>query len=981
MLTESLKKIKQKFLLLFLFIGIEGVAIILLGNVYIYNNSWAHELKYVLPFVLIQMGTMIVVYYLYSMWHLRKVFKWLYRGIDYLSLEEKRGIFLKVVRFPERFFRFSILFMMGLGIAFHLYQYVMFQYDTLREFIDMFFSFLYETSLSLILTMTIYAFMNRLFRPILIQLNHDELPEQVGFTYYRKVLLVMVSILFIVISKLVWLYWISVSEGVSITFGKTVIVILILVVMSLLFVRFTLLEPIENIKEVSKQLNRSAYDEDNGLHRRIPVTSLDEVGQLITAFNHIQSQIETNYRLKMLSKELESKNEFLQKMDKLKDDFLANTSHELRTPLHGIIGIAESLLDGAGGPITEDMKKNLGMIVLSGKRLAHLVNDILDFSKLKNRDIQLRITPVGIKEIVDVAISLYKPLLRNKGIKLINSIGLEFPSVNADEDRVHQIIHNLIGNAVKFTDSGTIEVSAKIVGSFLEIAVSDTGIGIGEDQQERIFDSFAQADSSIMRQYGGTGLGLSITKQLVELHGGTIRVESSLGKGSTFIFSLPLNLEGSPISEEPYPGLEKREMEYQDSKMVPGLTQFQGIGTRGQLEVLIVDDDQVNQQVLMNYLTIKNYSVMKADNGIDALALLNQGYRPDIILLDIMMPKMSGFEVCQKIRETFPPSELPVVFLSAKNLVQDIVEGFQTGANDYLTKPFSQNELFARIKTHIDLTKINVAYGRFVPKEFLHHLEKESIIDVQLGDQQLKNMTILFSDIRSFTSLSEKMSPGENFSFLNDYLGKMEPIINEHQGFIDKYIGDAVMALFDQEADDAVRAAISMVHALENYNNERWIQGKLPIHIGIGLNTGPVILGTIGGPNRMEGTVISDAVNISSRIEQLNKLYKTSILISEHTYSSLINPSQFLIRPIDRVKIKGKSENVLVYEVFDADGLEVRNGKRASLEIYTMAWGLFEEGNYEEAEHLFKECLNHYPQDSVVLIYLERCQKDTVTHT
>lgn len=973
MLTESLKKLRQKFLLLFLLIGIEGVAIILLGNVYIHNSSWDNQFKYVLPVVLIQMGSMIVVYYLYSMWHLRKVFK--------LSLEEKRGIFLTLVRFPEKFFRFSMLYMVGLGIAFHLYQYFMFEMNSVSEFIDMFYSFLYEISLSLILTMTIYAFMNRLFRPILIQLNYDELQDQVGFTYHRKVILVMVSILFIVISKLVLLYWVSVSEGVTITFGKTVIIILILVVMSLLFVRFTLLEPIENIKEVSKQLNRVVYEQDNSLHKKIPVTSLDEVGQLITAFNHIQAQIEAYYRLEMLSKELESKNEFLQKMDKLKDDFLANTSHELRTPLHGIIGIAESLLDGAGGPIGEAMKKNLGMIVVSGKRLAHLVNDILDFSKLKNKDIQLRITPVGIREIVDVTLSLYKPLLGNRGVKLINSIGPDLPSINADEDRVQQIMHNLIGNAIKFTDSGTIEVSAKIVGDELEIRVSDTGIGIGEEQQEGIFDSFSQADSSIMRQYGGTGLGLSITKKLVELHGGTIRVESTLGKGSTFIFTLPLHLEVSPLPKEPYEALRKREIEFQDTMAAPSLIKPQRTGVKRKIEVLIVDDDQVNQQVLMNYLTLKNYSVMKVDNGFDALDLIKQGYRPDIILLDIMMPRMSGYTVCQVIRETYPPSELPIVFLSAKNFVQDIVEGFETGANDYLTKPFSQNELFARIKTHVDLSKINVAYGRFVPKQFLQHLEKESIIDVQLGDQRLKNMTILFSDIRSFTSLSEKMSPGENFSFINDYLGKMEPIIIEHNGFIDKYIGDGVMALFDQDADDAVKAAISMVHTIEEYNHERWMQGKQSIHIGIGLNTGPVILGIIGGPNRMEGTAISDAVNLSSRIEELNKLYKTAILISEHTYSRLINPAQFLIRPIERVRIKGKSEAVLVYEVFDADGLEARNGKKDSLQIYNRAWELFEERKFNEAESLFKECLSHYPQDSVVLIYLERCQKESATYT
>ncbi|MCZ0904476.1 response regulator, partial [Microcoleus sp. HI-ES] len=166
--------------------------------------------------------------------------------------------------------------------------------------------------------------------------------------------------------------------------------------------------------------------------------------------------------------------------------------------------------------------------------------------------------------------------------------------------------------------------------------------------------------------------------------------------------------------------------------------------------------------------------------------------------------------VCEKIREKFTAIEVPIVMLTAKNQVSDLVQGFDAGANDFLTKPFVKNELLARIKTHIRLAKINAAYGRFVPHDFLRFLGHESIVDVRLGDQIQKEMTVLFSDIRSFTTISEAMTPQENFNFINSYLSRVSPVIRAHQGFIDKYIGDAIMALFPESADDAVRAAVEM---------------------------------------------------------------------------------------------------------------------------------------------------------------------------
>ena len=229
-----------------------------------------------------------------------------------------------------------------------------------------------------------------------------------------------------------------------------------------------------------------------------------------------------------------------------------------------------------------------------------------------------------------------------------------------------------------------------------------------------------------------------------------------------------------------------------------------------------------------------------------------------------------------------------------------------------------------------ELFQLNKAYERFVPYQFLSLLDKKNITDVQLGDQIEKEMSILFADIRGFTSMSERMTPRDNFAFINAYLSSLEPAIEEYYGFIDKYIGDAIMALFPTNADDAVQAAVAMQKRLAEYNLTRGSPERPVIKIGIGIHTGRLMLGTVGCQNRMDGTVISDAVNLASRIEDMTKIYGATLLITEETYSHLNNASQYAIRGIDRVKVRGKTAPVTVFEVFEGEPLtviELKKGK------------------------------------------------------
>jgi hemerythrin len=285
------------------------------------------------------------------------------------------------------------------------------------------------------------------------------------------------------------------------------------------------------------------------------------------------------------------------------------------------------------------------------------------------------------------------------------------------------------------------------------------------------------------------------------------------------------------------------------------------------------------------------------------------------------------------------------------------------------------------------LAQVQAAYARFVPPQLLELLTKESILDVDWGNQAEKKMTILFSDIRGFASMSERMSPQQCFDFINAYLSFMEPVVLSHGGFIDKYIGDSVMALFPARGDDALRAALGMLAELDQFNAQRAIlMTELPpdhperrnnteVKIGIGMNSGLLMLGVIGGTNRMEVTVISDAVNLASRVETLTKTYQTPILITQHTLNSIRHPADFSIRFIDRVRVRGKHLAQSIYEVFDADPAPLKAAKLATRDTFEDALAHYHFRRMEDALTLFSDCLEHNPGDTPAAVYWQRCRQ------
>jgi two-component system sensor histidine kinase ChiS len=674
-------------------------------------------------------------------------------------------------------------------------------------------------------------------------------------------------------------------------------------------------QPILNLKNAAKQIALGDWN------KTLSPEGSQELRELAQSFNTMAAKLKESFE------HLAMQNEELQELDRLKDEFLANTSHELRTPLNGIIGIADSLIAGITGTLPDKTRANLAVIVASGRRLSNLVNDILDFSQLKQKNIELQIKPMIIQGVAEVVLNLNKPSIGKKNLQLINQLTTDLPLVAADENRVEQILHNLIANAIKFSDSGAIVIDAMVEDKYLAISVADEGIGIPEDKLAKIFQSFEQLDGSIARKYGGTGLGLAIAKKLVELHGGNISVESGLGRGTKFTFTLPLSEE--KLSELPSQAAAiaiLQENRIVDATELPSV--ISAIKTNNpKFSILIVDDDPVNLQVLINYLSLQNYRIIKANNGLEAISCLEEGNIPDLILLDVMMPLLTGYEVTRKIRQTWKINELPIVLLTARTRVMDLVAGFESGANDYLSKPIEKEELLARIKTHLNIKTlkeekelIRRTFGRYVTDRVVANL-LDNPEGLKLGGERRK-ITILTSDLRGFTFTSERLPPEEVVNILNFYLARMADVITRYDGTIDEFMGDGILVLFGAptaQIDDAQRAiacAIDMQLALDKVNVQIKEWGHSPLEMGIGINTGEVVVGNIGSETRTKYGIVGNQVNLTYRIESYS--IGGQILIARSTLTEAGDIVR--IGKSWEIQPKGVKEPLTIYEAIGIEG-------------------------------------------------------------
>ncbi|TBL77287.1 ATP-binding protein [Paenibacillus thalictri] len=396
----------------------------------------------------------------------------------------------------------------------------------------------------------------------------------------------------------------------------------------------------------------------------------------------------------------------LQMADHVKDDFLANTSHELRNPLHGMINIAQAVLESGKKTLGDKNVKNLELLITVGRRMSFMLNDLLDFTRLKDSRIHLQLKPVPLQTVVSGVLDMIRFMTENKPIMLSNGIPDTFPDVKADENRLIQIMFNLLHNAIKFTNEGRIVVGARAINGTAHITISDSGVGMDDETLQKIFMPYEQGDLGNTAIGGGFGLGLSICKQLVELHGGQLTASSKPGYGSVFTFTLPLADSTVKVEETMRVPPLFINQDKPSVSMYPDLSAAASEVTASadRPNVLVVDDDPVNLSVLVNILSPEHFDLVTASSGKEALALLDTK-EWDLLVTDVMMPYMSGYELSRSIRSRFSMSELPILLLTARSRPEDIDAGFLSGANDYVTKPVEARELKSRVRALTDLKR------------------------------------------------------------------------------------------------------------------------------------------------------------------------------------------------------------------------------------------------------------------------------------
>ena len=391
--------------------------------------------------------------------------------------------------------------------------------------------------------------------------------------------------------------------------------------------------------------------------------------------------------LKRTEEALQAAKEEAEQASWTKSEFLANMSHELRTPMNAIIGFTRLIMRRCKDLLPERQYGNLEKILASANHLLGLINDVLDLSKIEAGRMEVRPLEFALEPLIDQCLRTVEPMVRSGRVELIKEIAPGLPPLFSDQDKLRQVLINLLSNAAKFTEAGSITVEVRQIGQTIAITVADTGIGIPPDQQELVFEEFRQVDSSSTRQHGGTGLGLSISRRLARLLGGDITLQSALGAGSGFTLSLPIRyggaLPGAP-DEEPVAAAPAEELEPSAREVRPG----------GGRLVLAIDDDPDVVLLLKENLADAGYRVVGASNGAEGLRLARE-LKPSAITLDIVMPQTDGWQVLHGLKADPATRDIPVLLLS---VVDQKDLGYRLGAADYLMKPFERDELIAALQ-------------------------------------------------------------------------------------------------------------------------------------------------------------------------------------------------------------------------------------------------------------------------------------------
>ncbi|HEY9629874.1 MAG TPA: response regulator [Coleofasciculaceae cyanobacterium] len=636
-------------------------------------------------------------------------------------------------------------------------------------------------------------------------------------------------------------------------------------------------------------------------------------------------------------------------LDRQKTEFFQNVSHEFRTPLTLMLGPLESAVEQEQGLSYEQAV----VAQRNSRRLLRLVNQLLDLQRLDARQMQPHFRPCDLLNFVEQVVDSFRPYCEKKQITLrtdLSGVSIH-PTVYLDVEKFDKVLYNLLSNAIKFTEAkGAIEVNLRAAGDHCLIQVKDTGVGIRPDQIPYLFERFRQADGSASRSHEGSGLGLALVKELVELHGGSVAVESIYGESTVFTIRLqtgrahlpfeqvveaPAELQSSRAAIE-LADIETELQEQGDLPTIEAFTEaFTTAGTASTAQaltakVLIVEDNADMRSYVSSILQRVGHEVHAARNGAEGFQIA-QTLHPDIIVTDLMMPRVSGLEMIHMIRQQETLKGIPIILLTAKADEETRIEGAEQGADAYLSKPFNDRELLAEVRNLLALkaserkvAELNTyltesVLSRFLPPALVKRAAQGNLaLDLR---PEPRMITILFSDIIGFTQLSNTLRSRRVAELLNEYLTEMTHAIFDNGGTVDKFMGDAILAIFgapeeispNEQVRRAIAAGRQMYKTLSRLNEKWHAQGiTQTVQFRCGIHQGTAVVGMFGGAERADYTAIGPSVNIAARIQEAAE--PSSILVSA-AVADYLELEEDAITKYSPLTLKGVDETVLTFSI------------------------------------------------------------------
>ncbi len=634
--------------------------------------------------------------------------------------------------------------------------------------------------------------------------------------------------------------------------------------------------------------------------------------------------------------------ERLLELDKQKTEFFQNISHEFRTPITLIQGPLEAAVANKEGLSYEQS----AIALRNSRRLLRLVNQLLDLQRLDAGRMQPYFRPCDLAEFVSQIVESFRPYCEKKGLHLLTKMS-ECPKVYLDVEKFDKVVYNLLSNAMKFTpEGGTITVTVILQGDNCILQVQDTGIGILKEQIPYLFERFRQAEGSENRSFEGTGLGLALVKELVEIHGGKVSVESVYSEGTTFSVSLIPGtshlIQEQVLEETPVEvNISRAAVELADLELIEEGARDWGLGAREEETsphsldpssyILVVDDNPDLRTYVSGILRDNGYQVQTARNGAEGFHLA-QKIPPSLIVSDLMMPFISGLEMIQRIRKDEKLKGIPIILLTAKVNEETRIEGTEQGADAYLAKPFNDRELLAEVRNLLALkenerrvVELNTYLTESVLKRFLPPalVQKAAAGDLVLDLRpEPRLVTVLFSDIVGFTQLANTLRARRVAELLNEYLEAMTKTVFDNGGTVDKFMGDAILALFgapeeltpNEQVQRAVNTARAMLRSLKQLNQKWQQQGVFEatecsgVQFRCGIHQGTAVVGMFGSTERADYTAIGPSVNIAARLQQAAT--PGTILVSAAVADYL---QEHEIIRCSLLELKGVDETVLTF--------------------------------------------------------------------